>query len=163
MTENEDQKILEPTEEMVEPEPDNLDQTDFIDNSSFSFGLNEIFPSDKEISQLLVANLKGEGGQTEADKAGKSENSPIKNDNPLKLLPKWLWLVLGGVGIFFVVLIIILIVLARGNNSTFNNDQPSEQTVNQQQIDQLLEERVTALEALEDTLVLPQTRELIVP
>ena len=137
-----------------EKEAKNLDQTDFIDNSSFAFTDDEIFPSNQELNEL-------DGRSTTATQ---TKNEAGNNKTPL--LNKQMKMLLIGAGGFLGLLLVILLIVAvlgsgSGSNGKSNNDNGSSAT-GRAEIDEI-NWQIEQLKELEKSLVLPQVREPIVP
>ena len=133
--------------EEQEKEATNLDQTDFIDNSSFAFSDEEVFPSAQEISEVAARAVPDEAKVNQTKK-------PLLNKQ-LKLL-----LIAGGgvVGLLLIILVVALLSGGNGNGPIIGGPVRESRTEIAE-----INRMVGQLNELEKSLVLPQIREAIVP
>ena len=123
-------------------EPKNLDQTDFIDNSTLSFSEQEIFP------------------QTELPKASVKSANSSRESKPI--LPKPL-IILTIVMLIILFILAILLLITRGNLPT-SNGSPAKPSQNpNRDLIKNLNDQIYLTNQLNQSFVIPYTDNFLPP
>lgn len=157
--------MAEDERELNSPESVNLDQTDFLSQSTFSLPEKEVFPrvntkNTSEEFQNRVSEDGVSGEQTGAMSQSLDHKKSSLLKSPLKLI-----LIIGGAFLGLLILLLMILLIANGGRSMSDNGaKVSDQTQTETQKDLIiLENNLTESENLQSILVLPQIQQTVSP
>lgn len=150
-------------QELDTPEVQNLDQTDFLSQSTFSLPEKEVFPR-INLGGMGQENL-GSGEQASENEGQKAQIMGKNFGTNLKKSPLKLVLIIGGVFLGLILLLVLVLVAIGGKNSIIDsNPSDSDQTSTEGQQRLVgLGEDLAETDKIQSILVLPQIQQAVTP